>query len=133
MKRVLLALALMVPLGGAARADDAARKACADAMNADPSFAESIVATANQDLATKIHNYNVKFTTIQEDAANRVATNERHVLYAYIAIWLAAAVFVGFLWRRQQGLKEQIARLTSDLEKALADEGAPKDGKAKTT
>jgi hypothetical protein len=130
MKRILLMVVFglifagTLGFAGAARADDAARKACTDAMNADPSFANAIIATANADLASKIHNYDIKFTTLQEDAADKVATNQRHVLYAYIAIWLAAAGFVGFLWRKQQALKSQIARLESDLAKALAEDAA---------
>jgi hypothetical protein len=37
-------------------------------------------------------------------------------------MWIAAAVFLGFLWKRQRALKDQIARLSADLEKALAED-----------
>jgi hypothetical protein len=50
-----------------------------------------------------------------------VATNKRHVLLAYIAMWLVAAGFVIFLWRKQQALKLEIASLRRDLEDATKD------------
>ena len=90
------------------------RKTCTDAMNKDPSFANDVIRIANEDTA-RMH--------IQ--AADRVARNEQHVIAAYAAMWIAAVVFLAFLWRRQQGLKAQIARLTHDLEAALKDDAKP--------
>jgi hypothetical protein len=127
MKHAILILALVAGYGAVARADAAAdRKACTDAMNADPKFAEDIVRTTNAEVAAKFHNADIEVEKLHQDAAARIATNEKHVFMAYAAMWIAAAVFVGFLWRRQQGLKAQIARLSDDLERALADDGAAK-------
>jgi len=91
----------------------ALRKTCSDAMNKDPSFASSIIKVANEDTA-RMH----------IEAADRIARNEQHVIAAYAAMWIAAVLFLVFLWRRQQGLKGQIERLSKDLEAALKDEPA---------
>jgi hypothetical protein len=56
-----------------------------------------------------------------DQAANEVAVNKRHVILAYGAMWVIAAVFVMLLWRRQQGLKAQIAELKRDLDAAVKD------------
>ena len=127
MKRVILAFAMVFAIaasfGGAARADDvAARKACTDAMNADPKFAEDIVKATD---AAKRDNADVEIAQLHTEAADKVARNEQHVILAYAAMWIAAAVFLGFLWKRQRGLKDQIARLSADLEKALAEDKKP--------
>lgn len=83
------------------------RKICADAMNKNPMFAESIVKTINED------------TYLQHArAADAVKKNEKHVVMAYAAMWILAAVFLLFLWRRQQSLKSEIANLKRDLEAA---------------
>lgn len=83
------------------------RKICADAMNKNPGFSEAIVKTINED------------TYLQhERAAAAVAKNEKHVIMAYAAMWVIAAMFLMFLWRRQQALKGEIANLKRDLEAA---------------
>ena len=123
MKRVIIAFAVLLAFasfGGGARADNpTARKACTDAMNADPKFAEEIVASTD---AAKRDNADVEIAQLHQDAADKVARNEQHVILAYAAMWIAAAVFLGFLWKRQRALKDQIARLSADLEKALAED-----------
>jgi hypothetical protein len=98
------------------------RQTCVDAMNADPSFAASIVEIADkkqnkqrEDITLKTH----------EDAAEHVAKNERHVILAYAAMWVVAALFVLFLWRRQQGLKIEILRLQKDLAAATKEPEKP--------
>lgn len=83
------------------------RKTCADAMNADPSFAQAIVETINADTARQ-----------HQKAADAIAKNEKHVVMAYGAMWVLAAAFLLFLWRRQQLLKTEIAQLKRDLEAA---------------
>lgn len=88
----------------------AKRKACADAMNADPSFALAIVETVNKKTAAQ-----------HVEAAGKIAKNERHVILAYAAMWVVAAAFVLFLWRRQQHLKTEIAQLRRDLDVATKD------------
>lgn len=83
------------------------RQICADAMNQNPMFAESIVKTINEDTARQ-----------HARAADAIAKNEKHVILAYGAMWVVAAGFVIFLWRRQQRLQTEIAHLRRDLEAA---------------
>jgi hypothetical protein len=82
----------------------ALEKTCKEALNADPKFAEHVVATIN-DQTAKQH----------IDAADHIANNELHVIMAYAAMWIVAAGFVIFLWRRQQDLKAEIEMLRNDL------------------
>jgi len=56
-----------------------------------------------------------------EKAALVIAKNEKHVILAYAAMWVIAAAFLMFLWRRQQALKGEIAQLKSDLDAAVKD------------
>jgi hypothetical protein len=101
-------------------AGDAAalRKACTDAMNADPTFAVKIVEIADKDAAER----RLALDQAQhETAAAAVSKNQRHVILAYAAMWLVAAGFVLFLWRRQQALRGEIAQLKHDLDAASKD------------
>ena len=104
-------------LGGVAWAQDAAtlRKTCTDAMNADPAFAKSILTTADKQIDQR---------TIEAhtSAAQQVAENQLHVVLAYAAMWVIAALFVVFLWRRQQHLKAELAQLRKEID-AAAKEG----------
>lgn len=88
-----------------------ARQACVDAMNADPEFAKSIVATVDKQIDQRT-------IDAHEAAAKQIAENERHVIFAYAAMWVIAVLFVVFLWRRQQALKTELASLRKDLEAA---------------
>lgn len=103
---------------------DTARKACTDAMNADPKFAASIVQIADEKAAAKRDKDTID---AHNDAYVHIQKNEKHVIYAYAAMWIVAALFVLFLWRRQQVLTAEIASLRRDLEAAAADapEGRP--------
>ena len=94
------------------RSPEELRQICADAMNADKTFAQDIVRTVS-----------AKTAQAHLDAAKEIATNERHVILAYAAMWLVAAAFVIFLWRRQQLLRTEIARLRKDLDAAAAEGG----------
>jgi len=90
------------------------RKICADAMNADPAFAKSIIEIADKDAADR----RLEATEKEHlDAAAHIEKDEKHVILAYAAMWIIAAGFVLFLWRRQQALKAEIAQLRRDLEK----------------
>jgi hypothetical protein len=100
------------------------RKACTDAMNADPKFAAEIVRVADEAAALK---RDADTVAAHVDAVSHVQKNERHVIYAYAAMWIIAAGFVIFLWRRQQALVVEIAHLRRDLEAA----GAEAEAKAK--
>ena len=107
---IAVSAAMSIP---SAQADDAAakRQTCVDAMNADPEFARSIVVTVDKQI-------DAKTIKAHEDAAQHIAENETHVLLAYAAMWICAALFVVFLWRRQQALKAEIAQLRRDLDAA---------------
>jgi hypothetical protein len=61
----------------------------------------------------------VEATRLQhEGAAAAIAKNEKHVVLAYAALWVLSAGFLMFLWKRQQGLKTEIAQLKRELDAA---------------
>jgi hypothetical protein len=102
-----------------------ARKACTDAMNADPQLAAAIIKTADEKAAAQRDKDTL---AAHLDADRRIQQNERHVIFSYAAMWVIAAGFVIFLWRRQQGLKEEIASLRRELEAAAGDASSAKAG-----
>lgn len=124
--RLVFTILVVLGLCAPAVADDAARKACVDAMNADPSFADSIIHVAEQKVNEKVDQEQVLKDACtrfdHNEAAEDIRTNERHVLLAYIAMWLVAAGLVLYLWRKQQALKTEILTLRRDLEAALKDD-----------
>lgn len=93
-------------------AQSAARKACTDAMNADKKFAEQIVAVADENAAHRREEATVQ---AHQEAQDHIIKNEKHVVYAYAAMWIVAALFVLFLWRRQLRLSAEIVQLRRDL------------------
>jgi hypothetical protein len=102
------------------------RKTCTDAMNADPTFADAVVTAANKAAAEE----RIRQAMAEHaDAAYHIAKNERHVILAYAAMWVVAAAFVIFLWRRQRGLREELARLRHDLDAATAADQGDQGGK----
>ena len=62
---------------------------------------------------------------LHSQEAKLIALNDRHVVIAYIVLWLLAAGFVLSLWRRQARLRGQIADLERDLVRALDGESKP--------
>ena len=111
MRKLILLVSIWLPAVALAQpAKDAAelRATCAAAMNADPSFEEQIIKIANE-----------KTYEMHLHAADDVARNQRHVIFAYAAMWVVAAGFVIFLWRRQQALDREIAALKRELADAL--------------
>lgn len=113
MRKLILIVSMWIPavaLAQPAPTQNAAelRATCAAAMNADPSFEEQIIKVANE-----------KTYETHRHAADDVARNERHVIFAYAAMWVVAAGFVIFLWRRQQALNREIASLKRELADAL--------------
>lgn len=70
-------------------------------------------AQLEQELRNKVH----------QDDADLMATNKKHVVMAYAALWIIMVMFVVFMWIRQTDLKKQIASLESDLS-AAEDDGA---------
>ena len=126
-KWIFVVLVVMAALAGSAAAQGSAadlRKTCTDAMNADPTFAKDIVKitghTADPEIVKAWCTDEVTLAAHQ-DAQYHVEKNERHVIYAYAAMWLVAAGFVVFLWRRQIALRGEIARLRADLDAAAKD------------
>ena len=105
------------------------RKTCVDAMNADPTFAQSVLQKAYEVEAMKCDlvdavaaKKRLELDLAQHDkAATAIAKNQKHVILAYAAMWLVAAAFVLFLWRRQQLLRREIAQLKADLDAATKD------------
>src|SRR5262245_635453 len=65
------------------------RQTCVDAMNADPAFAKSIQLTIDKQIDQKT-------VDAHEDANKHIQKNEKHVIYAYAAMWIIAAAFVIF-------------------------------------
>jgi hypothetical protein len=59
---------------------------------------------------------------VHQDDADLMATNKKHVVMAYAALWIIVVLFVVFMWIRQTDLKKQIAGLESDLAAAEADD-----------
>lgn len=100
-------------------------KVCLDEMDKDPTFANYIIKRTEKKLGDKLNAEQVlkDQCTLKghTDAQEDVARNQKHVLMAYIAMWLVAAGFVLFLWRRQQALKLEIAQLRRDLDDATKD------------
>lgn len=100
-----------VPVPAPTRSPAELHQICADAMNADPVFAQSIVLTANK----RIDEATIK---AHDDAIKSIAQKESHVVYAYGALWVLVALLVVFMWMRQQKLKVEIEALRRDLTKA---------------
>ena len=115
-----------VPAAPPAAPDAAsARAQCTAAMNADPKFAAEIVKIADEKAALK---RDADTLAAHTDAYAHVQKNERHVIYGYAAMWIIAAGFVIFLWRRQQVLQAEIMQLRRDLEAAASDK--PNEGRS---
>ncbi|MEO6772273.1 MAG: hypothetical protein ABI467_04535 [Kofleriaceae bacterium] len=105
------AVAPAAPPGATAAQVAALEQTCADAMNADPNFAKSIELTINKQLDQQTIDAHV-------DALHHIQKNENHVIYAYAAMWVIAALLLVFLFLRQQALKTEIAALKRDLSRA---------------
>jgi hypothetical protein len=104
-----LILVMLVALAGVASADTTPQQqACFDLANQDKAFGEALIKVADKQIDAQ---------TVQahEDAFHHIQKNEAHVIYAYAALWVIAAGFVVFLWRRQQALRGEIAQLRADL------------------
>jgi hypothetical protein len=118
MNKILLILALLCGIAAAdgsgaapAAAPDpqleAYKTSCTAAMN-DPKYAESLALIIDKRLDQKT-------IDAHKDALYHIQKNEDHVIYAYAAMWVIAALLVAFLFLRQQALKTEIAALRRDL------------------
>jgi len=94
---------------------DELRKTCAAALNADPDFAKAVVETYSKKTVEQLDQQTID---AHKAAAANIAENERHVIYAYAAMWIIAALFLAFMAMRQQRLKAELAQLRRDLEAA---------------
>ena len=103
------------PLAAAA-APAVSKDACLAFIDADPALSAELTAKLrahideqfwrDQEAATKKrHN----------DDATLIATNKRHVVMAYAAMWLLAVGFLAFLWQRQRGLVARLGELEARL------------------
>ena len=115
-----LILVLVVVLGGVASADTAPQptpqeQACYDLANKDKAFADSLLRVVDKKVDQEI-------VQAHQDAFHHIQKNEAHVIYAYAAMWVIAALLLLFLWRRQQGLRGEIAQLKSELAAATKEQ-----------
>jgi hypothetical protein len=88
--------------------------ACVTAMNKDPEFAKSIILVADKQIDEQT-------IAAHQDAVHHIQKNERHVIYAYAALWVIAALLLAYLFMRQQALKAEIAVLRTDLRRSESD------------
>lgn len=104
------------------------RKTCVAAMNTNEGFARSIIQTAidTDRVSVKAICADVDTAKTHQEAVAQVEENQRHVIAAYAAMWVIAALFLLYLLRNQQRLKAEIAQLRRDLD------AAAKDGKDAT-
>jgi len=112
------------PATGAAAPDPGQlRKTCVDAMNANESFARSVINTAIETQRATVAFVCADIDTVKthQQAVTHIEKNERHVIGAYAALWVIAAVFLFYLMRRQQRLKAEIEQLRRDLDAAAKD------------
>jgi hypothetical protein len=96
-------------------AKSAEGQACVDAVTALEDFRSSMTSAANEKAAQELA---ATVLLQHENAAKAIAKDRKHVVMAYAALWILTAGFLLFLWRRQQGLKTEIANLKRDLEAA---------------
>jgi hypothetical protein len=95
------------PLNAATSAD--LKKTCMSAINSDQQWTDELVALIDKKSRYDAH----------QAEATLIATNKRHVVLAYAAMWLLAVAFLIAQWRRQQELRRQIAALRTDLAAAI--------------
>jgi len=95
-----------------------------EALAHDPSSYDTYVESRRAlalDLPTFVNESPRDVRAIVTECVTHIAKNERHVILAYAAMWVVAAAFVIFLWRRQLALKDEIQRLQRDLAAAIKD------------
>jgi hypothetical protein len=90
-------------------------RACMDAIASFDDLRSTLSSAADTKAA---EDRDASYKQMQSDAAHRIAKDGKHVVLAYGALWLLAAGFLLFLWKRQQDLKTEIAQLKRDLDAA---------------
>lgn len=61
---------------------------------------------------------------VHDEEQTKMIKDRKHVVAAYAALWILAAVFIVVLFLRQRSLSQAVATLEADLEKALAEEAS---------
>ena len=106
----------VAPAAAAPVAPTVSREACLAYIDADPALSAELASKLrahidqqfwrDQEAATqKRHN----------DDATLIATNKRHVVMAYAAMWLLAVGFLALLWHRQRSLVARLGELEARL------------------
>jgi len=85
---------------------------CEDEFRKDKVWQAQWKSVLKKDLKPEVH----------ETESRRFATNNKHVVMAYVAIWLIVVGLFVMMWLRQSKLMEEISRLESELKK-VSDEG----------
>jgi hypothetical protein len=111
---VLIAFLAVVPFASADTTPPELQQQCRNALNTDPVFLKSVTDKLDLQIEQKTLDAHL-------DAQHHVQKNEAHVIYAYAAMWIIAALFVMYLFMRQQALKAEIVRMRRDLEAAAKD------------
>jgi hypothetical protein len=141
-KMVVMMVAVVAAVAGTAAADDGAthldpHDQCVQAMSNDPGLAKTIGDTAfgvdvaakrRADLDKEAGERREKQDADQREQTTRqIALDQRQVILAYAAMWVVAAGFLAFMWRKQGALRAEIASLRRELEDAARQ--AAKDAK----
>ncbi len=87
----------------------ALKHSCMAAINADQEWTDELRAAVQKRMTYDAHNAE----------ATLIATNKRHVVMAYAALWLAAIGFLVMQWRKQKVLRDQLEALRRDLDTAV--------------
>jgi CcmD family protein len=146
MKQIVIIIALLVGATATARAQDEhpQRKACRDELERLGKEASAQGAEARAQLgpvtriARMVRNMpacldqledpafsseldKVLVRRVHEEEADQYTRDQRHVILAYVAIWVLTAGFVAFLFLRQGKLRAEIERLRGDLSRTVKD------------
>lgn len=112
-------VAATIPEVPSTRSIEELRGICAEALNRDKQFAADALRVLDERKVVELEKAQQKFANIQIEAGARIAKNQRHVILAYAAMWLAAVGFLLYLWRRQGALRHEIVTLRSELADAV--------------
>lgn len=94
------------------------KEACLAFIDANPAISEELTAKLRAHIDQQFWDDQQAATQKRHnDDAQLIATNKRHVVAAYIALWLLSMAFLGYLWQRQGRLVSQISELEARLKK----------------
>lgn len=85
---------------------------CEDEFRKDQVWQRQWASVIKKDLKPEVH----------RTEAQRISTNNRHVVMAYAGLWILAVGFLVLMWLRQAKLMNEIERLESELKKAVAED-----------